>query len=110
MTKLNLDRDFYTILGEFKNGLAFVETDGSIDSVAGVISELREYENAHTVFWFNPAEGKSRDVSEDMAREWFETLDVWFTGREPDPAIPQFIVNNLPDLDQRLRELYREAS
>jgi len=106
MTKLNFDRDFYVILCDFgERGHSFTETDFDMDTPAKVIAALEEYDNAHSVFWLNPVEGHSRDVSEDIARAWFDNLDVWFTFGEPDPAIPQFIKDNLPDLDQRLAEM-----
>jgi hypothetical protein len=76
-----------------------------MDTRAKVIAALGESEYALSVFWFNPVEGHSCDVSEDIAQAWFDSLDVCFTFGEPDPAVPQYIKDNLPDLDQRLAEM-----
>ena len=65
-----LDRDFYIVLEDFKNGAAFRETDEGID-YATLIDDLLhgQYDQVLRVVAFNPAEGWSRDASEDVARE-----------------------------------------
>ncbi|WP_321576274.1 hypothetical protein [Bradyrhizobium barranii] len=77
-----LDKDFYLVLEEFRDGVAFRETDEGIDH-ATLISDLLagQYDQVLRVVAFNPVEGWSRDVSEDVARELerrigAEALDV----------------------------------
>ncbi|MBR1237352.1 hypothetical protein [Bradyrhizobium sp. AUGA SZCCT0182] len=65
-----LDRDFYIVLEDFSSGAAFRETDEGIDYTTLIADPLRgEYARILRVVAFNPAEGWSRDASEDIARE-----------------------------------------
>ena len=65
-----LDKDFYLVLEEFRDGAAFRETDEGIDH-STLISDLLagQYDQVLRVVAFNPVEGWSRDASEDVARE-----------------------------------------
>ena len=63
-----LDKDFYLVLEDFRSGAAFRETDEGIDYTTllnGLLSG--EYGQVHRVVAMNPAEGWSRDASEDVA-------------------------------------------
>src|SRR3954453_13064465 len=65
-----LDRDFYIVLEDFKNGAAFRETDERIDYPTLITDLLSgQYDQVLRVVAFNPSEGWSRDASEDIARE-----------------------------------------
>lgn len=65
-----LDKDFYLVLEDFRTGAAFRETDEGIDYATLVADLLSgQYEQVIRVVVFNPAEGWSRDASEDVARE-----------------------------------------
>ena len=65
-----MDRDFYLVLEDFRNGATFRETDEGIEFQT-LIEDLRrgEYGNVLRVVAFNPAERWSCDASEDVARE-----------------------------------------
>ena len=63
-----LDKDFYLVLEDFRSGAAFRETDEGIDYTTllnGLLSG--EYGQVLRVVAMNPAEGWSRDASEDVA-------------------------------------------
>jgi hypothetical protein len=65
-----LDRDFYIVLEDFKNGAAFRETEERIDYPTLITDLLSgQYSQVLRVVAFNPSEGWSRDASEDIARE-----------------------------------------
>ena len=63
-----LDKDFYFVLEDFRSGAAFRQTDEGIDYTTlldGLLSG--EYGQVLRVVAMNPAEGWSRDASEDVA-------------------------------------------
>jgi len=67
-----IDRDTYLILDDFgRIGCAWRETNVEDTELESVINDLLEgqYSNPVRVLGFNTAEGWSRDVSEDVARE-----------------------------------------
>lgn len=65
-----LDRDFYIVLEDFKDGAAFRETDERLDYPTLITDLLSgQYSQVLRVVAFNPSEGWSRDASEDIARE-----------------------------------------
>lgn len=66
-----LDRDIYLVLEEFRSGAAWRETDESDVDFETVIADLLsgQYQQPLRVVAFNPAEGWSRDATEDVARE-----------------------------------------
>lgn len=65
-----LDRDFYIVLEDLRNGAAFRETDEGLDYHTLITDLLSgQYGNVLRVVVFNPHEGWSRDASEDIARE-----------------------------------------
>ncbi|MGY4623245.1 hypothetical protein [Bradyrhizobium sp. USDA 4486] len=65
-----LDKDFYLVLEDFRDGAAFRETDEGIDH-ATLIEDLLsgQYGKVLWVVAFNPVEGWSRDASENVVRE-----------------------------------------
>ena len=67
------DQDVYLVLDEFggRIGQAWRETDAEAARLETVIADLLDgqYSNPVRVVGFNTAEGWSRDVSEDVARE-----------------------------------------
>ncbi|MGX4771843.1 hypothetical protein ACWAUC_18870 [Bradyrhizobium guangdongense] len=65
-----LDKDFYLVLEEFRQGAAFRETDEGVDH-ATLIGDLLcgQYDRVLRIVAFNPVEGWSRDASEDIACE-----------------------------------------
>jgi hypothetical protein len=63
-----LDKDFYLVLEDFKSEAAFRETDEGIDYSTLLNFLLSgEYGQVLRVVAMNPAEGWSRDASEDVA-------------------------------------------
>ena len=65
-----LDKDFYLVLEDFTNGAAFRETDEGIDHHTLITDLLTgQYDQVLRVVAFNPVEGWSSDVSEDIAHE-----------------------------------------
>ena len=65
-----LDRDFYIVLENFAGGAAFRETDEDYDYHTLITDLLLgQFGQVLRVVGFNPAEGWSRDTSEDIARE-----------------------------------------
>lgn len=63
-----LDKDFYLVLEEFKSGAAFRETDEGIDYTTLLDDLLSgQYDRVLRIVALNPAEGWSRDASEDVA-------------------------------------------
>ena len=67
-----VDRDTYLILDDFgRLGCAWRETNVEDTELESVINDLLngQYSNPVRVVGFNTAEGWSRDVSEDVARE-----------------------------------------
>lgn len=65
-----LDRDFYIVLQDFKEGAAFRETDERTDYPTLITDLLSgQYSQVLRVIAFNPSEGWSRDASEDIARD-----------------------------------------
>lgn len=72
------DTDMHLVLCDFgRAGLAYVETDPSEADQPTIIRNLLEgqYERPKQVIAFNPAEGWSRDVSEDIARRVLQISD-----------------------------------
>ncbi|WP_439370908.1 hypothetical protein [Bradyrhizobium sp. DASA03120] len=65
-----LDKDFYIVVEDFRDGAAFRETDEGIDH-STLIEDLLtgQYDRVLRVVAFNPVEGWSRDASEDIAHE-----------------------------------------
>ena len=67
-----IDRDVYLVLDDFgRIGWAWRETDVEDTDYETVINDLLEgqFANPVVVIGFNTAEGWSKDVSEDVARE-----------------------------------------
>ena len=63
-----LDKDFYLVLEEFKSGAAFRETDEGIDYTTLLDDLLSgQFDQVLRIVAMNPAEGWSRDASEDVA-------------------------------------------
>ncbi len=89
-----LDRDFYIVLEEFRDGAAFRETDEGIDYPTLIRDLLSgEFGRVLRVVAFNPSEGWSRDASEDIARELERR--VASEGRELSDGIQDFIEGQL---------------
>ncbi|MBR1251912.1 hypothetical protein JQ609_33985 [Bradyrhizobium sp. AUGA SZCCT0169] len=90
----HLDRDFYIVLEDFSSGAAFRETDEGIDYPTFISGLLRgEYARVLRVVAFNPAEGWSRDASEDVARELERRVSA--EGREASDSLQDFIEGQL---------------
>ncbi|MCK1617427.1 hypothetical protein IVA96_12370 [Bradyrhizobium sp. 159] len=85
-----LDKDFYLVLENFRGGAAFRETDEGIDH-AILINDLLsgQYDQVLRVVAFNPAEGWSRDASEDIAQELEQRIAL--EDREISEALRDFI-------------------
>ncbi|HEX2652145.1 MAG TPA: hypothetical protein VHN11_00645 [Xanthobacteraceae bacterium] len=85
-----LDKDFYLVLEDFRVGPAFRETDERITYVK-LIGDLLtgQYDNVLRVVAFNPAEGWSRDASEDTANALEQHIAA--EGREVSEAMRDFI-------------------
>src|SRR5258707_4952635 len=67
------DQDVYLVLDDFggRIGQAWRETNADATRLETVVADLLDgqYSNPVRVVGFNTAEGRSRDVSEDVARE-----------------------------------------
>lgn len=89
-----LDKDFYLVLEDFRSGAAFRETDEGID-YSTLITDLLsgQYDQVLRVVALNPAEGWSRDASEDVARELEHRISA--EGREISDALQDFIESHL---------------
>ncbi|MGY8634634.1 hypothetical protein RAD15_19365 [Bradyrhizobium sp. 14AA] len=89
-----LDKDFYIVLEDFRDGAAFRETDEGIDHSTLINNLLTgQYDRVLRVVAFNPAEGWSRDASEDIAHELERRIAV--EGREISDALKDFIESQL---------------
>jgi hypothetical protein len=89
-----LDRDFYIVLEDFKGGAAFRETDEGIDYHTLITDLLSgQFGEVLRVVAFNPAEGWSRDASEDIARELERCISSG--GLEISEALQDFIEGQL---------------
>ena len=66
-----LDRDMYLVLEDFCSGAAWRETDETATDFPTLIDYLLtgQYDQPLRVVAFNPVEGWSRDVSEEVAQE-----------------------------------------
>lgn len=89
-----LDKDFYLVLEDFRNGASFRETDEGID-YSTLVNDLLsgQYDQVLRVVAFNPAEGWSRDASEDVARELERRIGA--EGLEISDALKDFIESQL---------------
>ncbi|WP_235884910.1 MULTISPECIES: hypothetical protein [Bradyrhizobium] len=87
-----LDKDFYVVLEEFRDGAAFRETDEGIDHATLVDDLLTgQHDRVLRVVAFNPAEGWSRDASDDIALEHRIAADSLDTS----PALKDFVKSQL---------------
>ncbi len=86
-----LDRDIYLVLEDFRSGAAWRETDEPDTDFHTVISDLLtgQYDQPLRVVAFNPAEGWSRDASEEVAQELARRAGE--EGREISEALQEFI-------------------
>jgi hypothetical protein len=89
-----LDKDFYLVLEDFRSGAAFRETDEGVDYPT-LIGDLLsgQYDQVLRVVAFNPAEGWSRDASEDVAYELERRISA--EDREVSDALKDFIESHL---------------
>ncbi|MEH2517449.1 uncharacterized protein (DUF736 family) [Bradyrhizobium sp. AZCC 1610] len=64
-----LDRDIYIVLEDFRSGAAWRETDETATDFSTLMDYLLtgQFDQPLRVVAFNPAEGWSRDASEDVA-------------------------------------------
>ncbi|WP_248889773.1 hypothetical protein [Bradyrhizobium japonicum] len=85
-----LDKDFYFVLEDYRSGAAFRETDEGIE-YSTLIDDLisGQYDQVLRVVAVNPAEGWSRDASEDIAHELERR--VGGEGHEISDALKDFI-------------------
>ncbi|MCP1741689.1 hypothetical protein ABIF65_003862 [Bradyrhizobium japonicum] len=89
-----LDKDFYLVLEEFRDGAAFCETDEGIDH-STLINDLLagQYGQVLRVVAFNPIEGWSRDASEDIAHELEDRIAA--EGREISGRLRDFVESQI---------------
>ncbi|WP_396604877.1 hypothetical protein ACFLEY_22425 [Bradyrhizobium sp. YCK136] len=89
-----LDKDFYLVLEDFRSGAAFRETDEGVDYPTLITDLLSgQYDQVLRVVAFNPAEGWSRDASEDVARDLERRISA--EGREVSDTLKDFIESQL---------------
>ena len=91
--RVNLDYDFCLVLADFgRNGKAFLETDPSEATFERAVTDIIEGQVAQilAVVQFNPAEGRSRDVTEDVAQAVSERVSR-------DGEFPNEVVRTLLD-------------
>ena len=86
-----LDRDIYLVLEDFRSGAAWRETDETATNLHTVIDYLLtgQYDQPLRVVAFNPAEGWSRDASEEIAEELERRAAL--EGREVSQGLQEFI-------------------
>ena len=73
------DQDVYLVVDDFgRHGRVWRETDVEATDYETVVTDLLggQYNGPMGIFCFNPSEGWSRDVSEDIARELRRRCDV----------------------------------
>ena len=91
----SFDRDIYLVLDDFGDrlGWAWPETDVADTDRATVIRHLLEgqYSSPVRIVAFNPAEGRSRDVTDDIAAELAQACAD--RGEMP-PSIADFIADH----------------
>jgi hypothetical protein len=91
----SFDRDVYLVLDDFGDrlGWAWPETDVADTDRATVIRHLLEgqYSSPVRIVPFNPAEGWSRDVTDDIAAELAQACA---DRDEISPSIADFIANH----------------
>ncbi|SFV19444.1 hypothetical protein [Bradyrhizobium arachidis] len=89
-----LDKDFYLVLEEFRDGAAFRETDEGV-TYSTLIGDMLtgQYDQVLRIVAFNPVEGWSRDVSEDIARELNRRIAA--EGHEISDALRDFVESQL---------------
>lgn len=105
------DRDYYTILCRAEDGDFYIREAVEEDmTLFGVQDLLAECSDPVAVFRFNPFEGNSDDVSEDIARAWFNRIadDLEYDAISEKWDCPQFIRDHHPDLDWLLRQMRAE--
>src|ERR1700744_376389 len=86
------DQDIYLVVDDLgRLGRVWREADVEATDYETVVTDLLEgqYGNPVGVFCFNPAEGWSRDVSEDIARELHRRCDL--EGREVPAGLAEFV-------------------
>src|SRR5690348_8433642 len=89
-----LDKDFYLVLEEFRDGAAFRETDEGIDHRTLIEDLLAgQYGQVLRIVAFNPVEGWSRNASEDVALELEQRIAAG--GHGIDDALKDFIESQL---------------
>ena len=90
-----LDRDIYLVLEDFSAGAAWRETDEGESDASTVVEDLLngQYEQPLRVVAFNPAEGWSRDVTEDIALELDRRIAA--EGHEVSEWLQEFVEINL---------------
>jgi hypothetical protein len=90
-----LDRDIYLVLEDFRQGAAWRETDESATDFTTLINDLLtgQYDQPLRVVAFNPAEGWSRDASEEIAEELARRAGE--EGREISEALQWFIESHI---------------
>src|SRR5690242_19391450 len=83
-----IDRDTYLVLDDFGPiGCAWRETNVEATALESVVNDLLEGQDSNPVrvIGFNTAEGWSRDVSEDVARELLKRC------ADQDRELPDFL-------------------
>ncbi|MGY4623425.1 hypothetical protein [Bradyrhizobium sp. USDA 4486] len=89
-----LDKDFYLVLEEFRDGAVFRETDEGIDRAALIEDLLAgQYSQVLRIVTFNPVEGWSRDASEDIAGEIERRMAA--EGRDISDGLNDFVESQL---------------
>jgi hypothetical protein len=90
-----LDRDIYLVLEDFRQGAAWRETDEGDTDFPTLVNDLLsgQYGQPLRVVAFNPAEGWSRDASEEVAQELARRAAE--EGREISEALQWFIESHI---------------
>ena len=109
MTTTTINEDIYAVMLDFgRGGLVIHEICFERNSKSNVLEDLsnHQYGNVASVFVFNPGEGTSRDVTEDLAIDCWETVK---SSTERYHDVPDFIKTHHPDISD-IQEYFEEAT
>ena len=108
---INLDRQFYLVIETWKDGEFFFAEETAMQlSLEVLITQLSDgqFHKPQCVIEFNPVEGWSRDISEDVAEKWWSKISGDFDPKAD--AVPEFIDEHIgsSEMDYHLEQLAKD--